>query len=116
MDLMYEAMSAYEMRNFESTNLKKEVSFKASKKEDDVFLDDNLDDVEANFVRRLKKGADKYKGKLPLKCFNCERSGHFSAPCPYREESNRRRDDKGMKIDDREDKPKCSFYSKDSSH
>jgi hypothetical protein len=33
----------------------------------------------ANFVRRLKKGTnDRYKGKFPLICFNCDGIGHFS--------------------------------------
>jgi hypothetical protein len=28
---------------------------------------------EAQFVRKLKRGSGKYKGKLPFKCFNCGR-------------------------------------------
>jgi hypothetical protein len=32
----------------------------------------------ANFVRRLKKGTeDRWKGKLPLICFNCDGIGHL---------------------------------------
>jgi len=38
----------------------------------------------ANFVRRLKKGSDKYKGKLPLSVFNCDGVGHFVNKCPYK--------------------------------
>jgi hypothetical protein len=31
-----------------------------------------------NFVKRLKKGTNgKYKGNLPLICFNCDGIGHF---------------------------------------
>lgn len=40
-------------------------------------------EIMANFVRRLKRGSEKYKGKLPLKCFNCEKIGHFVVKCPY---------------------------------
>ena len=38
----------------------------------------------ANFVKRLKPGTEKYKGKLPLICFDCDGVGHFSNKCPYK--------------------------------
>lgn len=62
------------MREFELDNPKKEFVFKASKKvEDNVDHDDEFDNVEENIVRILKKGIEKYKGKLCFKCFNCGR-------------------------------------------
>jgi hypothetical protein len=36
-----------------------------------------------NFIRKLKRGTDKYKDILPLKCFNCDGIGHFSSKRPY---------------------------------
>jgi hypothetical protein len=35
-------------------------------------------------VRRLKKGSGKYKGKLPFKCFNYGKIGHFSSKYPHK--------------------------------
>ena len=43
----------------------------------------NIDDEESLFVSKLKKGTGKYKGDLPLKCFNCGRIGHFPHKCSY---------------------------------
>jgi hypothetical protein len=49
---------------------------------------DDLDNEEANFVRKLKRGTDKYKGKLPFKCYNCRKVVHFASKCPYARGSN----------------------------
>jgi hypothetical protein len=42
----------------------------------------------ANFIRKLKKGTDKYKGMLPLKCFNCGGIGHFASKFPHNNKDN----------------------------
>ena len=51
---------------------------------------ENLYDEEALFIKKIEKGTGKYKGKSPLKCFNCGRIVHFSNKCPYpkKEESD----------------------------
>jgi hypothetical protein len=39
--------------------------------------------MEAHFVRKLKKGSEKYKSRIPFKCFNCEKLGYFVDKFPY---------------------------------
>jgi hypothetical protein len=48
------------------------------------------DDEEAtNFFRRLNKGTnDRYRGNLPLICFNFDVIGHFSKKCPHKKKRN----------------------------
>jgi hypothetical protein len=46
----------------------------------------------ANFVRILNKRTnDRYKGKFPLICFNCDGIGHFDNKCPHNK--NKRNDE-----------------------
>jgi hypothetical protein len=70
----------------------REASFKADKN-----IDLELDDIEANFVRRLKKGSGKYQGKLPFKCFNFGKIGHFSSKCPRQKKDQNSDDEKKYK-------------------
>jgi hypothetical protein len=57
------------------TNQNNEVAFKAIKKT--KYKDNDLDEEIENFVRRFQKGSGRYKGKSPLKCFNCGRIGYI---------------------------------------
>ena len=50
------------MRISKDKSITREVSFKADKN-----VDSELDDIEENFVRRLKKGSGTYQGKFPFK-------------------------------------------------
>jgi hypothetical protein len=43
----------------------------------------------ANFIKRLNKGTNgRYRGKLPLICFNCDGIGHFSNKCSHKKKRN----------------------------
>jgi chromosome segregation ATPase len=43
----------------------------------------------ANFVKRLNKGTnDRYRGKLPLICFNCDGISHIGNKFPYKKKRN----------------------------
>ena len=43
----------------------------------------------ANFVKRLNKGTNgRYRGNIPLICFNCDGIGHFANKCPHKKKRN----------------------------
>jgi hypothetical protein len=82
-------LTSYEMRTSNENPSNKEATFKAAKNDKKKFEtkasnhEDSKEDMEeVNFVKNLKRGTGKYKGKLPLKFFNCGRIGNFSSKCP----------------------------------
>jgi hypothetical protein len=103
MDELHGIFTAYEMRTEQLNPDIKEASFKASKrpkkkgkqkeKEHNNNNDISEDDEEmTNFVRILKKGTnDRYIGKFPLVCFNCDGIRHFGNKCPHKK--NKRNDE-----------------------
>ena len=61
-DELHRILIAYEMRIGQDGTSEKEATFK-------IQFED-LDDEEALFIRKLERGTGKYKGNLPLKCFD----------------------------------------------
>jgi hypothetical protein len=77
MDDLHGTLTNYDMRTEKDNPTTKEETFKASNKtkqkdKQKVKLDSSSSDISeddeqvANFVRRMKKGTNKYRGKLPL--------------------------------------------------
>jgi hypothetical protein len=88
MDELHGTLTTYEMRIEQEDPSGKKVAFKASTKKGtskpkpkfESSNDDEFDsEEEAKFVRKVRRGTCKYKGKLPLKCFECGRIGHFAS-------------------------------------
>ena len=84
LDELYGILVAYELRIGWENHSKEEASFKVLKKTEDQKprlqsspQEEYYDEEEANFIKKLKKGSAKYKGKLPFKCFDHGKVGHF---------------------------------------
>ena len=99
MNELHRIFTSYEMRTEQENSHVKEETFKASKRskqkkkvqEEYSSSNDVLEDDEevANFVKRLNKGINcRYRGKLPLICFNCDGIGHFANKCPHKKKRN----------------------------
>jgi hypothetical protein len=92
-DQLLGTLNAYEMRINKDKSITRETSFKEDKN-----IDSDLDDIEAKFVRRLKKGSGKYQGKLPFKCFNCGKICHFASKCPHQKKEQNSDDENKFKF------------------
>ncbi len=69
-DELHGILAAYEIRTESYSPSKAEAAFKISKKTHKYRTSLEYDE-EAHFTKKLQCRIGKYKGKLPLKCFNC---------------------------------------------
>ena len=83
------------MRTASENPSRKEATFKAAKRDkknveteisNHEYSEEDVE--EANFVKNLRRGSVKYKGKLPLKCFDCGTIGLFASKCPFNKHSD----------------------------
>ena len=49
--------------------------------------EEDVEKLEALLVRRFHRGKGKFKGKLPIMCFNCNEVGHIATICPKKNNS-----------------------------
>jgi hypothetical protein len=67
----------------------------------------------AKFVKILKKRTNnRYKGKLPLICFNCDGIGNFSNKCPHKKNKRNEEDDSNNKKIYKGKRVKNKFFKK----
>ena len=60
---------------------KKKKKKKYVSSDSDIYEED-VDQLEALLARIFHRGKGKFKGKLPIMCFNCNEVGHINARCP----------------------------------
>jgi hypothetical protein len=92
-DQLIGTLTTYERKINKDKSITREASFKEENN-----TDSDLDDIEAKFVRRLKKGSGKYQGKLPFKCFNYGKIGDFASKCPHQKKDQDSNDEKKYKF------------------
>ena len=82
-------LTSYEMRLPQRKSNVREAAFKIEKsKEEKEDTCSCSNEEEAIFVRRLDRGSGKYKSKIPFKCFNYGRVGHYASKCPLKKTKN----------------------------
>lgn len=99
-------LTTFEVRKCGKDKDKSETTFKDF--EDGSDDEESSDEMEANFVRKMKKSTAKYKGMLPFECFRCGKIGHIATRCPKKGARQKFKENKG-KFN------KKSYYVKDDA-
>ena len=98
------------IKDSEETKKKKKGKAKHVSSDNDIDEDD-VDQLEALLARRFHRVKGRYKGKLPIICFNCNEVGHIAARCAKKITYNEGSKYKNRKEDDGKDyKGKKSCY------
>ncbi|GLJ46680.1 hypothetical protein SUGI_0983970 [Cryptomeria japonica] len=100
LDSIIGKLIAFELNSFDESVQKSESAFRVSvsnppvrksreashshesRSNREVDDEESLIELEALLAKRLPRGIDKYKCKLPLKCFACNWIGHIAVNCP----------------------------------
>ena len=69
------------VRDIEEVQTKKRIEKGKNISGDSSTDEDDVDQLEALLARRFHKGKGKFRGKLPIICFNCNEGGHIVARC-----------------------------------
>jgi hypothetical protein len=114
-DQLHGIFTAYEMRTGNDKSTKDETTFKASKTKmrQEKKTNDELSDIsdeKGQLHKETQERIWKYKGKIPLICFNCGKIGHFANKCPYPKQEENDEEVQNQKKTNTNNKKK--FYKK----
>lgn len=94
LDSIIGKLTTFELNGYDGSVHKSESPFRAfvyeSRSSRDVEDEDNLVELKALLAKQLPRGTGKYRGKLPLKCFACNKIGHIATNCPNGENGYKR--------------------------
>eukprot|EP00253_Pinus_taeda_P014536 PITA_14536 len=110
MSQLHEILTAYEMRKGGPLD-KRETAFKALGKGD--YNESRYmfeEEEESNFVKNLRRGTGRFRGKLPFKCFACGRVGHYVAKCPHKDKGK-----EPVRWNGKQNVSKKSYYTHEDS-